>query len=222
MVWSDPSGLIAVNNTSYKGLNWWENFALSNAGEITEMILTGIVNLTSFFGSKSVYDHLSNWQNSNQANINSLNVSNLPNAYIAIEARKFIGSIDYAYLSWNGDFYPTTYKCNLFVNDVLNSTETSPGLPNSAGNLGQLLGRGPYPYSAEEWADPNKVIEGWRVLLPNEQPMVGDIASFDGHMGIVDIDGHHTISATALLGVISNDWGFRGNQTPVFRRYVGQ
>jgi len=38
-----------------------------------------------------------------------------------------------------------------------------------------------------------------------------------GHMGIVFKNGV-TISATAK-GVVKNNWGFRANQTPIFRRY---
>jgi len=65
------------------------------------------------------------------------------------------------------------YKCNLFVYDVLKMSGASPGLPNSAGFIGSLFNRGPYPPSAGQWGNPNYSIPNWIVLKKGETPMGG-------------------------------------------------
>ncbi len=133
---------------------------------------------------------------------------------IAEIANGYVGSTDYNLLSKKDDFLPGNPKCNKFVYDVLLQAGASPGLPNQPGRWGMP---GSKPPIAVQWANTNYNIPGWVVV---SSPMPGDIASFNGHVGIVFVNGL-TISATLRDGVVRNDWGFRAGQTPVFRRFVG-
>jgi RHS repeat-associated protein len=129
-------------------------------------------------------------------------------------ANAYVGSTDYNLLSKKSDFLPGNPKCNKFVYDVLLQAGASPGLPNQSGRWGIP---GPKPPIAIQWANANYNIPGWVIV---SSPMPGDVASFNGHVGIVFRYGL-TISATLRDGVVRNDWGFRTGQTPVFRRFVG-
>ena len=129
-------------------------------------------------------------------------------------ANSYVGSTDYNLLSRKDDFLRGNPKCNKFVYDVLLRAGASPGLPNQPGRWGLS---GPKPPIASQWANTNYSIPGWVVV---NSPFPGDVASFNGHVGIV-IGNGLTISATLYDGVVRNDWGFRSGQTPVFRRFVG-
>lgn len=110
-----------------------------------------------------------------------------------------------------------TYKCNLFVYDVL----TASGLPVPLQSRWDLteFGYVQYPPLAKQWADPSFEIEGWEMV---DDPMPGDVASDGSHTAIVSSPGT-TISAAVSGTVVENDWGYRKAQKSrvVFRRYVG-
>jgi len=129
----------------------------------------------------------------------------------------------------NFPYGPGSNKCNLFVADVLN--EAGVPVPNINGSF---LGSPIYPPLAAQWADPSVDIPGWVVLDPATPPMPGDVVAekinyrdASGHVGIVvakkdgglatiSVDSHsrpETIHRTAF--------GFRPDERPVFRRYVG-
>lgn len=133
-------------------------------------------------------------------------------------ANGFVESTEYNLMRRQGNFLVGNPKCNKFVYDVTLQAGASPGLPNLPGRSDILRGAtGARPPVASQWADPNYSIPGW---VSVSSPMPGDIASFQGHVGIVYGNGL-TISATLRDGVVRNDWGFRSGQTPVFRRFVG-
>ena len=75
------------------------------------------------------------------------------------------------------------------------------------------------PIGANEWADPASSYltkdPHW-VLVTT--PKRGDIAAYNGHVGIVVGPGE-TISA-GEHEVVRGDWGFRPGQSPTFWRYV--
>lgn len=103
-------------------------------------------------------------------------------------------------------------KCNIFV-DVMYE-KSGYYLPNIGGGLLARLLR-VFPPGAESASDPNYHIPGWDVV---SEPLPGDLAAEDGHVGIVSFKKDSTVSASPQ-GVIENDWGFRNNQpNTVFRR----
>ena len=114
-----------------------------------------------------------------------------------------------AYTPWNGTAggseWRGKWKCNLFVFDMLNDA----GLPAPLYDPGWW--RPSRPPSAEEWGDPSKEIPGYPVV--EGEPIPGDIAAGNGHVGIVtegpgpDGKGGKTVSA-APDKVTHNDWGF--------------
>jgi RHS repeat-associated protein len=135
---------------------------------------------------------------------------------IANTALKYNGSTRWAEAVENGNFPEGSYKCNQFVYDVTTEAGASPGLPNG------IFKR--YPPTAGDWGNPNVKIKGWRVV---KTPIKGDVASIPlppgsgatGHVGVVFNPGS-TVSA-GTNQVTWSDWGFRPNQVPVFRRWVG-
>ena len=90
-------------------------------------------------------------------------------AAIANAAAKYVNSTDWAFNFPKGKFGKDTNKCNLFVYDVTTEAGASPGLPGGwfGGN----------PPTAGQWADPNYVIPGWRVLPAATAPEPGDVAA---------------------------------------------
>ncbi|SIO59004.1 hypothetical protein SAMN05444166_5891 [Singulisphaera sp. GP187] len=117
------------------------------------------------------------------------------------------------------DFAANTNKCNKFVFDVAVEAGVTPP-PKVSMYL--IFSR---PPTAGEWADPKVAISGWDVVT---SPLPGDVvaeahryADATGHVGIV-VGPNLTVSASALVGgvIVENDWGFRTDQTPTFRRYT--
>jgi cell wall-associated NlpC family hydrolase len=140
-------------------------------------------------------------------------------AAIVRVARSKVGSQVWLYAREKGDFGKNTNKCNLFVSDVLieAGVKPPPVVPKYV-----VLRR---PPTAGEWADPAVKIEGWRVVT---EPQPGDVVAeahnysdATGHVGIV-VGERQTVSASALVGgvIVQNDWGFRKENKPTFRRYT--
>jgi cell wall-associated NlpC family hydrolase len=132
-------------------------------------------------------------------------------------ARKYVGSKDWS--KWTSkDNYPfSTAKCNKFVYDVL--TEHGAQVPLIHHGDGSKSDE-KYPPVAKDWANKELEIEGWGFV---DAPQPGDVAAFDGHVGVVSKNGE-TISASSKTNtVVENDWGFRTQQKGkmVFRRYTG-
>jgi hypothetical protein len=121
------------------------------------------------------------------------------------------------YTKEKDDFGKNTNKCNKFVYDVLVEAGVTPPpeVPKYV-----VFKR---PPTAGEWADPSVKIEGWVVVT---DPKPGDVVAeahhysdATGHVGIV-VGDKQTVSASALVGgvIVPNDWGFRPDQKPTFRR----
>ncbi|MFZ4455001.1 MAG: hypothetical protein ACOYOT_02145 [Bacteroidales bacterium] len=138
---------------------------------------------------------------------------------IARIAKRYVGSTEYNATAKKDNFLRGNPKCNKFVADVLDQSGAGVGLPNEPGRSDLLRGAtGGRPPTASQWASPDYEIPDWEVVSDNPQP--GDIVSYKGHVGIVFSNGL-SISATIYSGVVLNDWGFRADQNPTFRRYVG-
>lgn len=138
----------------------------------------------------------------------------------AQEAKKHIGSEDWAYKADRPPYGEDINKCNLFVYEMLNDSGKPVAMKErfSISNLEYVK----YPPLAGQWADKSEDIPGWKVVT---SPQPGDVAAIpgnysdaSGHVGIVS-GSNTTISATANK-VVESDWGFRDGQKPTFRRYV--
>ena len=140
-------------------------------------------------------------------------------AEIVRVARSKIGSQEWMYSKEKGSFGKNTNKCNLFVYDVLveAGVKPPPTIPHYI-----IFSR---PPTAGEWADSTIEITGWTVVT---DPKPGDVVAeahhysdATGHVGIV-VGDKSTVSASALVGgvIVENDWGFRSDNKPTFRRYA--
>ena len=136
---------------------------------------------------------------------------------IARVARSRVGSQDWRYDKEKDGFPKNTNKCNQFVYDVMveAGVKPPPVVPKYL-----VFSR---PPTAGEWADPSVKIEGWTVV---SEPQPGDViaeahqySDATGHVGIV-VGDKKTVSASALVGgvIVENDWGFRSDNKPTFRR----
>ena len=152
---------------------------------------------------------------------------------IADYAKDNIGSTLWNYNASRGRAKEGTWKCNLFVYEMATSAGASPGTPNGGKgkSLLRALGLGSPP-TAEQWADPNYTIPGWRVLPHGEAKLPGDVAAekysggtdYTGHVSIVTSEGKTTgVSNIVPKEVKETDWGFRENQKDlvIFRRWEG-
>ena len=149
---------------------------------------------------------------------------------IASLAKDHIGSVSWNYNEVKGNLGAGTNKCNLFVYDVAIAAGADLGLPNRGG-IRQRVNNIQTPPTAEQWADKNFKIPGWRVLSPNETSMPGDVVAekinysdASGHVAIVSGNGK-TIgtSSVGVEEIKETTWGFRDNQEGkvVFRRWEG-
>ena len=140
-------------------------------------------------------------------------------AIIRVASRK-VGKNDWLYATAKDDFGANTNKCNQFVYDVMVEAGLvpKPTVPKYV-----LWTR---PPTAGEWATPSVAIAGWVVVT---DPKPGDVvaeahnyADATGHVGIV-IGEKMTASASALAKgqIVQNDWGFRTDSKPTFRRFKG-
>ena len=126
---------------------------------------------------------------------------------------------------------PTINKCNLFVYEMAKAAGADPGLPHEGGKRQNLLGNGPVPPVAADWANPDFAIPGWRVLSDKETAMPGDVAAmitggvgYTGHVAIVTGDRQTTGTSNDFPEKVrETDWGFRDDQKGkvVFRRWEG-
>jgi len=148
------------------------------------------------------------------------------NAAMTVQATKIVsvakskvGSSDWMYVKSKDGFPKNTNKCNQFVYDVI----VEAGLPGPTVPKYGIFSR---PPTAGEWATTAIVIKGWKIVT---EPQAGDViaeahqyADATGHVGIV-VDSGQTASASALEGgmIVQNDWGFRSDNSPTFRRYIG-
>jgi cell wall-associated NlpC family hydrolase len=136
-------------------------------------------------------------------------------------AKSKIGSTDWAYGKEKDNFKKNTNKCNQFVYDVI----IEAGLPAPTVPKYVIFSR---PPTAGEWADKGLAINGW-VVVKDGKAQPGDVvaegheyADATGHVGIV-VEAGQTVSASSNVGgaIVQNDWGFRSDSKPTFRRYNG-
>jgi hypothetical protein len=138
-------------------------------------------------------------------------------AQIVRVANGKVGSKEWLYGAEKDEFKANTNKCNKFVYDVLveAGVKPPPSVPKYV-----VFSR---PPTAGEWADPAVEIMGCKVVT-DAQP--GDVAAeahqysdATGHVAIV-VATNLTVSAAATFGgqIVKNDWGFRKDQSPTFRR----
>lgn len=129
-------------------------------------------------------------------------------------AKAKVGSKAWAYATAKDDFDANTNKCNQFVYDIMVEANVRPlpAIPKY-----WVLSRPPL---AGEWATTSVEIPGWKVVT---DPQPGDVAAIahesrnaTGHVGIV-VGEKRTASATAT-NIVINDWGFRPENKPTFRR----
>jgi hypothetical protein len=160
----------------------------------------------------------------------TLNQQINPRATLVVTiARNYVDSRDWSVTSDKSSIMPHygrgTYKCNLFVWEVMREADINIPLFQRKKN-GEVIN---YPPTSSQWADPCTVIPNWVIV---NSPLPGDIATDGEHMGVVSVVSDKekkTISAaTAGLGgwwglVVENNWGFRDNNDHmIFRRYVGK
>jgi RHS repeat-associated protein len=152
---------------------------------------------------------------------------------IATTANSYLGSEAWNFNRINDEYPEKTNKCNKFVYDVLKEAGADPGRPNRT-LIRKFFGLEGYPPTAQQWADPNVNIPGWRVLQPGETPEPGDVVAqrrpysdATGHVAIVG-EGGKSIGTNDAFGEISaGDFGFRdpqqnvpaGSGPYVYRRY---
>ncbi len=105
---------------------------------------------------------------------------------------------------------PQAWKCNIFVYEI--ATNAGASIPLNTRFSWRNRGRVQYPPLARDWE--RSSISGWSTV---NIPQPGDVAAYSGHVGFVS-SPNTTISATET-NVVENDWGFRGGQKPVFKRY---
>jgi RHS repeat-associated protein len=226
---TDPMGLkpadSGMTNTVTQNTSYYNNTGVDpgiNAGNqsLAQTVEVGNETLTQV-GPKAetekMYAANTNWATDGQAPSRNDLAQRIVNT-----ATAYIGSTDWATNTLKGNFGIGTYKCNQFVYDVLTEAGASVPLPN----YGWLRGK-QYPPTAAQWADPKFDIPGWNVV---STPKPGDVVAIPhgiqfplapatGHVGIVT-GANLTTSATSDK-VDQNNWGFRQNQRPVFRRYMG-
>ena len=142
---------------------------------------------------------------------------------IAEAALRMQGDTSYSFEAEKGVFQCETWKCNLFVHDVLEQVDIDPPLQPG----------GPWPLTANSWANRNYEIPGWEIV---DSPLPGDVAAIPrsgspGHVGIYIRDRWGSDVMAANRGGVGwskshfyNDY-FRSLShsagKTVYRRYVG-
>ncbi|SMC23706.1 RHS repeat-associated core domain-containing protein [Andreprevotia lacus DSM 23236] len=134
-------------------------------------------------------------------------------------ARRNNGSQDWAYDRKKDNFPINSNKCNKFVFDMAKSADATP----------VINGR---PPMAAEWADSRTKIPNWRMLLPSESPLPGDVAAYklngggtaySGHTGLMVQGTNNTVLNISAHGdAVYNVSGQFENQPETrYRRYTG-
>lgn len=136
---------------------------------------------------------------------------------IVKESKKQVGSTGWMYNKPKGNFGKNTHKCNLFVADVAAAAGAS--VPFNRG------WRNKYPPTAGDWADGK--IPGWiTVTSPEPGDVIAEAHNYSddtGHTGIVTGEGLTTSANSTVGGTITeNNWGFRPDNHPKFKRFVGE
>jgi hypothetical protein len=132
-------------------------------------------------------------------------------------ARSKVNRLDWLYATPKDNFAANTHKCNQFVYDVMVEAGVIP-LPVVPKRIFSTR-----PPTAGEWASLFQKIDGWAVVTdPQPGDVVAEAANYSdatGHVGIV-VGDKLTASASAKEGgrVVENDWGFRSDSKPTFRR----
>ena len=170
-------------------------------------------------------------------------VLDTPKHDLVEEARGYIGSKLWAHEKRRDPLPPKTVKCNLFVYEMANNVGYT--VPGDYWQ-GYLPDAEPYPPLSEEWADPDTEIGDWKSV---KEPKPGDMiaeaheyADATGHVGIISyprggvsktldpgeevLEVVHlsplTISQSSIPSVnqvVENDWGWRPDNSPTFKRY---
>jgi hypothetical protein len=129
------------------------------------------------------------------------------------EAKRHVGSEAWREDRERGEFDDESPKCNQFVAEMLEYSGAK--VPKVGGTFG-----GNYPL-ARDWANEDKQIDGYEVV---DAPKPGDVAAYNGHVGIVTENGKTVSASSKKKKIVENDWGFREHQKGkvTFRRYIGQ
>ncbi|MCL2012495.1 MAG: hypothetical protein FWG75_06890 [Cystobacterineae bacterium] len=131
----------------------------------------------------------------------------LMQALIAKAAKARLGEGGWGNPGYRGGLgWLTEHKCNLFIKRVAEEGNSMPPLLHNR------------PATAEEMANPQQHIEGWKVVLDGSL-QEGDVVAIampdfecTGHMGVVVFHNKEptTVSLSSNTGDIEwNDWGFR-------------
>jgi cell wall-associated NlpC family hydrolase len=132
-------------------------------------------------------------------------------------ARSKAGRQDWLFGAEKDNFAKNSHKCNQFVHDVMVEAGVRP-LPVVPKRV--FLTR---PPTAGEWASLFQKINGWEIVTdPQPGDVVAEAADYSdatGHVGIV-VGDKLTASASSKEGglIVENDWGFRPENNPTFRR----
>ena len=151
-------------------------------------------------------------------NLNEVVVStSLIGSRIVNTARGYLGSTLWGNNVANGNFPVGTNKCNKFVSDCL--LDVGIDVSNVNGNFLRRASGNGYPPVAEQWANLNYNIEGFRTLGGGEEPLPGDIVAgafpysdATGHVAIFsgyDENGNMLAIGTNGTIIIENDWPHR-------------
>jgi hypothetical protein len=129
--------------------------------------------------------------------------------------------LDWAYDKKKDEFGENTNKCNKFVYDVMVEAGVTPPPQVTVSRL-LIFSKTRLP-TAGEWADKTQTITGW-VVVADPQPgdvvaEAHDYSDATGHCGVV-VGDKQTASASSLVNgmIVINDWGFRADNKPTFRR----
>lgn len=129
---------------------------------------------------------------------------------IVKEAKSHKGSVKWSYASSYGTG-KNTYKCNLFVHDVLKNVGANPPTRWSLSEFRWAQ------IGAAEWGNPNSSYlnksKFWIKCKMPRQP--GDVISDGKHVGI--ITGKKLTTSATKDKVVENDWGFRQNGAGAFK-----
>ena len=114
-------------------------------------------------------------------------------------------------------FGENSYKCNLFVYEVLLEDGCSIGAPRKTLKVFPFINR---PHTAQDWLDGK--VKLFDYIGENDDGrnkcQRGDVITSGTHMGIVG--NRETISQSAVEDkIVINDWGFRKEEEGDFRFY---